>query len=76
MCFVCARLIADDEVEHIQKRVFTRWINSRLQSRNLQVKDLYSDLRDGTVLAKLLTTLTNTNFQNVRFSRSLSFVVC
>ncbi|CAN8008625.1 unnamed protein product, partial [Ixodes pacificus] len=39
---------------NIQKKVFTRWINSVLQKERIEVYDLFFDLRDGRDLLKLL----------------------
>lgn len=46
-----------DQREALQKRTFTKWINSFLIQENYQVNDLYFDLRDGKVLLKLLEIL-------------------
>ncbi|KAK3089530.1 hypothetical protein FSP39_004327 [Pinctada imbricata] len=47
-----------DEREDVQKKSFTKWINSQLSkaSRSL-VQDLFTDLRDGTHLLSLLEVL-------------------
>jgi spectrin beta len=48
-----------DEREMVQKRTFTKWINSHLVhlSPNHRVNDLYIDLRDGRLLISLLEIL-------------------
>ncbi|XP_022090941.1 spectrin beta chain, non-erythrocytic 5-like isoform X2 [Acanthaster planci] len=38
----------------IQKKTFTKWVNSFLEKANLRVKDLFVDLQDGKVLLRLL----------------------
>ncbi|KFM78701.1 Utrophin, partial [Stegodyphus mimosarum] len=47
-----------DEREDVQKKTFTKWINSQLGKGNHPlVKDLFFDLRDGTRLLSLLEVL-------------------
>ena len=49
-----------DEREHVQKKTFTKWINShllRIPQNQRGVADLYMDLRDGRNLIKLLEIL-------------------
>jgi len=43
-----------EERLHIQKKTFTKWMNSFLSKARLQVDDLFTDLADGTNLLKLL----------------------
>ena len=45
------------EREHVQKKTFTKWVNSHLCRINCKVVDLYTDLRDGKLLIKLLEIL-------------------
>ena len=45
------------EREHVQKKTFTKWINSHLMHVHCRVSDLYTDLRDGKLLIKLLEIL-------------------
>ncbi|XP_043656414.1 dystrophin, isoforms A/C/F/G/H isoform X10 [Drosophila teissieri] len=53
-----------DERQHIQKKTFTKWINSHLiDTQCTPVKDLFLDLRDGHRLLALLSTLTHTNLK-------------
>jgi hypothetical protein len=40
-----------------QQRVFTRWINTQLEGKAPEVKDLFTDLQDGVVLCKLFEVL-------------------
>ncbi|XP_030374141.1 dystrophin, isoforms A/C/F/G/H isoform X17 [Scaptodrosophila lebanonensis] len=53
-----------DEREHIQKKTFTKWINSHLiKTQCTPVDDLFLDLRDGHRLLALLSTLTQTQLK-------------
>ena len=45
------------EREHVQKKTFTKWVNSHLARINCRITDLYTDLRDGKYLIKLLEIL-------------------
>lgn len=53
MC-VCVSL---DEREAVQKKTFTKWVNSHLSRVSCRITDLYMDLRDGRMLIKLLEVL-------------------
>ncbi|KAK3712435.1 hypothetical protein RRG08_002765 [Elysia crispata] len=47
-----------DEREDIQKRTFTKWINSQLsKAKRATIKDLFTDLQDGQQLLALLEVL-------------------
>lgn len=46
-----------DERERVQKKTFTKWINSHLQRVGARVNDLYHDLQDGRKLILLLEIL-------------------
>uniref|UniRef100_A0A8C4RBP7 Spectrin beta chain, non-erythrocytic 2 n=1 Tax=Eptatretus burgeri TaxID=7764 RepID=A0A8C4RBP7_EPTBU len=46
-----------DEREEVQKKTFTKWVNSHLQRVTCRILDLYMDLRDGRMLIKLLEVL-------------------
>uniref|UniRef100_A0A8C7ULC6 Spectrin repeat containing, nuclear envelope 1b n=1 Tax=Oncorhynchus mykiss TaxID=8022 RepID=A0A8C7ULC6_ONCMY len=48
-----------DEQEAVQKRTFTKWINSHLTKRKppLEVTDLFEDIKDGVKLLALLEVL-------------------
>ncbi|KAM7448230.1 hypothetical protein ABFA07_003643 [Porites harrisoni] len=46
-----------DEREKVQKKTFTKWVNSHLQRVNARVNDLYHDLKDGKKLILLLEIL-------------------
>ncbi|XP_048512555.1 spectrin beta chain, non-erythrocytic 1 isoform X2 [Athalia rosae] len=43
-----------EERLHIQKKTFTKWINSFLLKARMEVEDLFADLADGKKLLKLL----------------------
>uniref|UniRef100_A0A665VLN2 Spectrin beta chain n=1 Tax=Echeneis naucrates TaxID=173247 RepID=A0A665VLN2_ECHNA len=46
-----------DEREAVQKKTFTKWVNSILSRVGCRISDLYLDLRDGRMLIKLLEVL-------------------
>ncbi|XP_043930077.1 spectrin beta chain, erythrocytic-like isoform X2 [Protopterus annectens] len=46
-----------DEREVVQKKTFTKWVNSHLARVTCRISDLYMDLRDGRMLIKLLEVL-------------------
>ena len=46
--------------ETIQKRSFTKWINSFLKKFDLSVVDLFTELRDGRHLLALLESISGT----------------
>ncbi|CAL8329545.1 unnamed protein product [Merluccius merluccius] len=46
-----------DEREAVQKKTFTKWVNSHLSRVSCRITDLYLDLRDGRSLIKLLEVL-------------------
>ncbi|XP_053908532.1 spectrin beta chain, non-erythrocytic 2 isoform X2 [Cuculus canorus] len=46
-----------DEREAVQKKTFTKWVNSHLARGTCRLTDLYSDLRDGRLLLRLLEVL-------------------
>ncbi|KAH0393573.1 alpha-actinin-2, partial [Aureobasidium melanogenum] len=41
----------------VQEKTFGKWLNSKLQVRNVQIKDLVTDLSDGVMLIHLLEIL-------------------
>ncbi|KAB1274791.1 Spectrin beta chain; non-erythrocytic 4, partial [Camelus dromedarius] len=56
--FECSRIKAlADEREAVQKKTFTKWVNSHLARVGCHIGDLYADLRDGFVLTRLLEVL-------------------
>lgn len=46
-----------DEREAVQKKTFTKWVNSHLGRMTCRIGDLYTDLRDGRMLIRLLEVL-------------------
>ncbi|XP_059860383.1 spectrin beta chain, erythrocytic [Delphinus delphis] len=46
-----------DEREVVQKKTFTKWVNSHLARVSCRITDLYKDLRDGRMLIRLLEVL-------------------
>lgn len=53
---VSSALLADER-EAVQKKTFTKWVNSHLARVSCRITDLYTDLRDGRMLIKLLEVL-------------------
>ena len=51
------RTCPSDEREAVQKKTFTKWVNSHLARVGCHIGDLYTDLRDGFVLTRLLEVL-------------------
>ncbi|XP_037917699.1 spectrin beta chain isoform X4 [Hermetia illucens] len=46
-----------EERESVQKKTFTKWVNSHLVRVNCRIQDLYVDMRDGKNLIRLLEVL-------------------
>nr|CAD7433189.1 unnamed protein product [Timema monikensis] len=46
--------VMQEERMFLQKKVFTKWINSFLETVGMKVEDLYLDMRDGRMLLKLI----------------------
>uniref|UniRef100_A0A3B3RNV7 Spectrin beta chain n=1 Tax=Paramormyrops kingsleyae TaxID=1676925 RepID=A0A3B3RNV7_9TELE len=56
--FECSRIKAlADERDAVQKKTFTKWVNSHLAQVSCRIADLYNDLRDGYMLTRLLEVL-------------------
>uniref|UniRef100_A0A4W6D250 Spectrin beta chain n=1 Tax=Lates calcarifer TaxID=8187 RepID=A0A4W6D250_LATCA len=56
--FECSRIKAlADERDAVQKKTFTKWVNSHLARVSCRISDLYNDLRDGYMLTRLLEVL-------------------
>ncbi|KAJ8709449.1 hypothetical protein PYW07_009275 [Mythimna separata] len=56
-----------DEREDVQKKTFTKWINSQLVKNDKPlVEDLFLDLRDGEILLSLLEILTAQQYKRER----------
>uniref|UniRef100_A0A452UPE7 Spectrin beta chain n=1 Tax=Ursus maritimus TaxID=29073 RepID=A0A452UPE7_URSMA len=51
------RIAKPYEREAVQKKTFTKWVNSHLARVSCRITDLYTDLRDGRMLIKLLEVL-------------------
>ncbi|KAI1818780.1 calponin homology domain-containing protein [Poronia punctata] len=49
----------DDRWIIVQQKTFTKWLNTKIESRGVQVKDLVTDLSDGIHLIHLLECLSN-----------------
>ncbi|KAF5590459.1 alpha-actinin [Fusarium pseudocircinatum] len=43
----------------VQQKTFTKWLNTKIEARNLEVKDLVKDLSDGVMLIHLLECLSH-----------------
>lgn len=50
-------LLLTDERDAVQKKTFTKWVNSHLSRVSCRISDLYNDLRDGYMLTRLLEVL-------------------
>lgn len=61
-----------DERENVQKKTFTKWVNSHLLRVNCKILDLYMDMRDGKMLIRLLEVLSGERLVRY-FCRSFSF---
>uniref|UniRef100_A0A8C7RJG2 Calponin-homology (CH) domain-containing protein n=1 Tax=Oncorhynchus mykiss TaxID=8022 RepID=A0A8C7RJG2_ONCMY len=46
-----------EERDAVQKKTFTKWVNSHLARVSCRIADLYNDLRDGYMLTRLLEVL-------------------
>ncbi|XP_077421890.1 spectrin beta chain, non-erythrocytic 4 isoform X2 [Vanacampus margaritifer] len=56
--FECSRIKAlAEERDAVQKKTFTKWVNSHLARVSCRISDLYNDLRDGYMLTRLLEVL-------------------
>lgn len=60
--------LLSDEREAVQKKTFTKWVNSILSRVGCRISDLYLDLRDGRMLIKLLEVLSGERLVSVRTS--------
>lgn len=70
--FLANVVLPSDEREAVQKKTFTKWVNSILSRVGCRISDLYLDLRDGRMLIKLLEVLSGERL--VRGSSCLSSV--
>ncbi|KAJ8405208.1 hypothetical protein AAFF_G00321990 [Aldrovandia affinis] len=53
----CTSASCPHEREAVQKKTFTKWVNSHLGRVTCRIGDLYTDLRDGRMLIRLLEVL-------------------
>ncbi|KAG9334206.1 hypothetical protein JZ751_008504 [Albula glossodonta] len=60
-----------DEREAVQKKTFTKWVNSHLSRVSCRITDLYMDLRDGRMLIKLLEVLSG---ERLNVDKALQFL--
>lgn len=67
-------VLPSDEREAVQKKTFTKWVNSILSRVQCRISDLYLDLRDGRMLIKLLEVLSGEKL--VRSSLVQPYVLC
>lgn len=58
-------ILHTDERESVQKKTFCKWVNSHLARANIRISDLYTDLRDGKNLIKLLEILSGERLPKV-----------
>ncbi len=58
-------IFCSDERESVQKKTFCKWVNSHLVRANSRITDLYTDLRDGKNLIKLLEILSGERLPKV-----------
>lgn len=71
--YILSNCLRIDERQDVQKKTFTKWINSQLAKNSYPlVDDLLNDLRDGHNLLNLLEIFTNTKF--VSIARDLHFI--
>uniref|UniRef100_A0A672PDB8 Spectrin beta chain n=1 Tax=Sinocyclocheilus grahami TaxID=75366 RepID=A0A672PDB8_SINGR len=60
-----------DEREAVQKKTFTKWVNSHLGRVTCRIGDLYTDLRDGRMLIRLLEVLSG---EQLNVDKALQFL--
>uniref|UniRef100_A0A1I7XMH6 Spectrin beta chain n=1 Tax=Heterorhabditis bacteriophora TaxID=37862 RepID=A0A1I7XMH6_HETBA len=56
-----------EEREHVQKKTFTKWVNSHLVRVSCKIQDLYMDMRDGKMLLKLLEVLSGERLSQCKY---------
>ncbi|KAF1957587.1 alpha-actinin-2 [Byssothecium circinans] len=49
----------DEQWVKVQQKTFTKWLNSKLKAREVEINDLITDLSDGIALIHLLEILSN-----------------
>lgn len=69
-----------DEREAVQKKTFTKWVNSHLGRVTCRIGDLYTDLRDGRMLIRLLEVLSGEQLVSIAqkppFVQSIPQALC
>ena len=50
--------MASEVKADLQRKTFTKWLNHHLRKKNVEVKELFSDLRDGRLLLDLVEVFT------------------
>jgi hypothetical protein len=63
----------EEDRPDIQKKVFGRWINAKLRSRDIFVTDLYFDLQDGEILLDLISGLTDRELKQEQVRHDIFF---
>uniref|UniRef100_A0A8C9F0Q7 Calponin-homology (CH) domain-containing protein n=1 Tax=Pavo cristatus TaxID=9049 RepID=A0A8C9F0Q7_PAVCR len=65
-----------NEQELVQKRTFTKWINTHLAKRNppMMVSDLFEDIKDGVMLIALLEVLSGQKLVRKIMTGALKFL--
>ena len=53
LCLGRIRALQDERLS-IQKKTFTKWVNSFLNKSRMEINDLFTDLADGKYLMRLL----------------------
>lgn len=65
-----------DERQDVQKKTFTKWINSQLLKTSCApVDDLFHDLRDGHKLLSLLEVLTTNKYVSDKLMISIITII-
>lgn len=64
-------LLVADEREAVQKKTFTKWVNSHLGRVTCRIGDLYTDLRDGRMLIRLLEVLSGEQLVSITWKQPL-----
>lgn len=73
-CFFLDFVFPPDEREAVQKKTFTKWVNSILSRVGCRISDLYLDLRDGRMLIKLLEVLSGERLVRFSLCQTLHFL--
>ena len=63
-----------DEREIVQRKTFTKWVNSHLARVGCRINEMYVDLRDGKMLLKLLEVLSGERLVSLESGRSQSCI--